>query len=150
MTNNWKIGFFGLLALIIIGANVFVWYQFFYKPGLPLPSPTASPAISVPSPTSAIDESNLIKQAIFKLTGLDETKAGININKKTDKHATGNIKEFAAVGGAYWLAAKSGAAGWVGVYAGQAQPKCSEIAPYDFPLAWVPDCLDASGQVVSR
>lgn len=112
----------------------------------PIPEVSPSPA---PSPSPA-DETVLIKQAVYKLTGLNETKAEVTINKNTGQFATGNIKEFEAVGGAYWIAAKSGAAGWVGVYAGQATPKCSEIAPYNFPKDMVPECLDAGGNVVSR
>jgi len=159
----WKIGFFGLLAIIVILANIFAWY-FFVKgkeaptPSL-LPSPTPqiispvtatpTPQVPVSSPTLTVDDTNLIKQAIFKLTGLDQTKAEVSINKNTGAHAKGNIKEFEAVGGAYWIAAKT-PEGWVGVYAGQANPKCSDIAPYNFPKDMVPECLNESGTVVER
>ena len=165
--NYWKVGFFVLLFLLIIVANIFAWY-FFVKSKAPTPTPspagfestpptatiipTSTPKetiLPLPTPTPKVDETGLIKQAIFKLTGLDATKAEVTINKNTGKHATGGIKEFEAVGGAYWLAAKTGET-WVGVYAGQAQPTCSQIAPYNFPKEMVPECLDASGKVVSR
>ena len=162
--NFWKIGFFGLLVIIVILANIFAWY--FFVRGkeettslLTAPSPTpqtvtevtATPTLqaAIFSLTPTIDETNLIKQAIFKLTGLNETKAEITINKNTGTHAKGNIKEFEAVGGAYWLAAKT-ESGWIGVYAGQATPKCSDIAPYNFPKDMVPECLNESGTVVER
>lgn len=153
----WKIGFLGLLAAVLIGANIFAWYYFVQSRApiqAPTPSPLSPPVVTIvptssPAPPVGGDETNLIKQAIFKLTGLDETKAEVSINKNTGKHAKGNIKEFEAVGGAYWLAAKVGDT-WIGVYAGQAHPECSEIAPYNFPKEMVLECLDNTGKVVPR
>lgn len=161
MRNWWKTGFFTLLVLVIIGANIFAWY-FLVKgktsppAGGPVSSPTPIATIkptvaSTPAPTPPVggDETALIKQAVYKKTGLNETTAEVTINKNTGKHATGNIKEYEAVGGAYWLAAKT-STGWVCVYDGQSQPTCEQIAPYNFPKDMVPECLDASGNVISR
>ncbi len=148
---SWKTGFFSLLALIIIGASVFAWNYFNSRKNStsvsasPLPSAEASNI----SPSPIANETQQIEEAVFKLTGLDPTKAEITINENTGQHATGNIKEFEAVGGAYWIAAKVGKQ-WVGVYAGQSQPKCSEIAPYNFPRDMVPECLDKSNKVMAR
>lgn len=117
-----------------------------------IPSPQPTPTIKVEptiTPTPTVDESELIKEAIFKKTGLDATKAEVTINKNTGQYATGNIKEFEAVGGAYWLAAKTDE-GWVGVYDGQAQPTCEQIDIYNFPKDMVPECLDENGEVVKR
>ncbi|TSC54283.1 MAG: hypothetical protein LiPW16_78 [Microgenomates group bacterium LiPW_16] len=121
-TNWWKIGFLVLFALLIIGANIFAWYFFFKgKEQTLTPSPTPQPIETVipilSSPTPKIDDESLIKEAIFKLTGLDATKAEVTIN---------------------------------GVYAGQATPKCSEIAPYNFPKDMVPECLDAANKLIKR
>jgi hypothetical protein len=117
---------------------------------VPNPQPTPTPEIiQKATPTPTINESELIKQAVFKKTGLNETQAEVNINKNTGEFATGNIKEFEAVGGAYWLAAKT-EDGWVCVYDGQAQPTCTQIAPYNFPKDMVPECLDKNGKVVKR
>ena len=157
MKNGWKIGFFTLLALVLIGANVFVWF-FWGKdmisktPLTPTPTPaviletTATPTVEGINPAQ---EAELIKQAVFKKTGLTANQAEVSINKNTGQHATGNIKEFEAVSGAYWLAAKT-ENGWVGVYDGQAQPTCEQIAPYNFPKDMVPECLDKNGKVVKR
>lgn len=167
--NFWKIGFFVLLILFIVGGSIFTWY-FLVKSktptstpppaGGPVSSPTPTVTIKptvVLTPTPTVDEtllispetSLLIKQAVYKKTGLDETKAEVTINKNTGTHATGGIKEFEAVGGAYWLAAKT-STGWICVYDGQSQPTCEEIAPYNFPKDMVPECLDANGKVVKR
>lgn len=153
MNNIWKIGFFSLLALLIIGLNVFAW--FFWGKGMILkttltPSPT--PTIKIEptvTPTPTVDETETIKQAVFKKTGLTAKQAEVIINKNTGKYATGNIKEFDAVGGAYWLAAKT-EHGWVCVYDGQAQPTCEQIAPYNFPKDMVPECLDQNGKLLKR
>jgi cytoskeletal protein RodZ len=122
----------------------------------PQPTPTPTPAVileTTATPTveeiNPAQEAELIKQAVFKKTGLTASQAEVTINKNTGQHATGNIKEFEAVGGAYWLAAKT-AEGWVCVYDGQSQPTCEQIAPYNFPKDMVPECLDKDGKVVKR
>ena len=153
MNNGWKIGFFTLLAFLIIGANVFVWF-FWGKKVIPqtktIPSPTPSPTITQKiTPTTTVDETVLIKQAVFQKTGLNASQAEVTINKNTGQYATGNIKEFEAVGGAYWLAAKT-EHGWVCVYDGQSQPTCEQIAPYNFPKDMVPECLDQNGNLLKR
>jgi len=149
--NHWKIGSLNLLAIFIIFANIVVGYFLFRQPEsepeVSLPS-TSMPTIT-PSSSPTVDETNLIKQAVFAKTGLNETKAEITINQNTGQFAKGNIKEFEAVGGAYWLAAKT-ATGWVCIYDGQANPSCSQINPYNFPKDMAPECLDASGKVVKR
>ncbi len=153
MNNNWKIGFFTLLALLIIGVNIFVWLYWdggtiSKTSSTPTPTPTTIVQPTV-APIPTVDEAEVIKQAIFKKTGLNASQAEISINKNTGQHATGNIKEFEAVGGAYWLAAKT-TEGWVCVYDGQAHPTCAQIAPYNFPKGMVAECLDESGKVVAR
>lgn len=149
--NRWEIRFLGLLAILIIGANVATGYFLFKRKTIePKVSLPPTPTL-VPSPLPTVDETNLIKQAVFAKTGLDETKAEVSIGQNTGKHAKGNIRELEAVGGAYWLAAKSAeSADWICVYDGQANPSCSQIAPYNFPKDMVPECLDASGKVVKR
>ena len=147
--NRWEVSFLGLLAILIILANIAAGYFLFRRPkGEPKVSLPLSPTLA-PSPFPTIDETTLIKQAVFSKTGLDETKAEITINQNTGQFAKGNIKEFEAVGGAYWLAAKT-PTGWLCVYDGQANPSCSQIDPYNFPKDMVPECLDANGKVIKR
>ncbi len=153
--NIWKTAFLTLFIFVLLGAvGVFAYLFGARKLSLPGKVTTPTPTISlqpspspVPSPTQ--NETDLIKAAIYTLTGLDEVKAEVIINQNTDTHAKGGIREYGAVGGAYWIAAKSDSE-WVGVYAGQAHPTCNEIASYDFPTDMVPECLDANGSVVTR
>jgi hypothetical protein len=153
--NIWKTAFLTLFIFVLLGAvGAFAYLLGAKKLSLPgkvetpapttLPQPSPSPVLS-PTP----DETDLIKAAIYALTGIDETKATVTITQNTGTHAKGGIREYGAVGGAYWIAAKSDGE-WVGVYAGQAHPTCNEIASYDFPTDMVPECLDASGKVVIR
>lgn len=114
----------------------------------PTLSLTTSPSPSV-TPTPTVNETSLIKQAVYAKTGLNESKAEVTISQNTGQHAKGSIREFEAVGGGYFLAAKTGS-GWVEVYDGQANPTCEQIAPYNFPKSMVPECLDASGRVIIR
>ena len=159
MNNNWKIGFFTLLALLIIGANVFVWF-FWGKNTLPEKNtqitPTPTPEITTnlnPTPTMEItspDEEALIRAAIYKKSGTKESEYLITISKNTGQFATGGIKpRQEGVGGAYWLAAKTGN-NWIGVYDGQAQPECEQINLYNFPKDMVPECMGKNGEVVTR
>jgi len=153
--NIWKTAFLTLFIFVLLGAvGALAYFLGAKKLSLPGKVATPTPTISlqpspspVPSPTS--NETDLIKAAIYALTGLDEVKAEVIINQNTDTHAKGGIREYGAVGGAYWIAAKSDNK-WVGVYAGQAHPTCNEIASYDFPTDMVPECLDANGNVLTR
>ena len=171
-TNNQNSAVAFLIFLIVIGLLALAFFfgmKYRQTPGGVIPTPTPE-ITNVPNPqptptpeqvsptekitptgktTPTIDESDLIKQAVFKKTGLNASQAEVSINKNTGQHATGNIKEFEAVGGAYWLAAKT-EDGWVCVYDGQAQPTCTQIAPYNFPKDMVPECLDQNGKIVKR
>ncbi len=153
--NSWKTAFLVLFIFVLLGAvGVFAYFLGARKLSLPgkvaTPTPTTSlqpPLSPIPSPMP--NETDLIKAAIYALTGLDETKVTVTITQNINTHAKGGIREYGAVGGAYWIAAKSDSE-WVGVYSGQANPTCNEIASYDFPTDMVPECLDANGSVVTR
>ncbi len=154
--NIWKTAFLILFIFVLLGAvGAFAYFLGAKKLSLPGKAPTPTPtATSLQPPTSPIlsptpNETDLIKAAIYALTGLDETKVTVTITQNTGVHAKGGIREYGAVGGAYWIAAKSDSE-WVGVHSGQANPTCNEITPYDFPTDMVPECLDADGNVVTR
>ena len=153
-SDGWKIAFFAFLILLIVGIGGVGWFLFTKSKTAILP-PTSELTVetrqttSVPTPTPPVNEEALIRQAVFTMTGLDETQAELQITQNTGTHANGTIRELEAVGGAYWLAAKS-EGNWVGVYDGQSQPTCTEIAPYNFPTVLVPQCLDAGGNVTTR
>lgn len=151
-----------LIVIIVVGLLTLGGIFFFRFGGFPkqtaptvpseivtiTPKPTPTPT-SLPSPTPIIDDSKLIKQAILGKLGLNESQAVVTISQNTGKHAKGGVREIEAVGGGYFLAAKTGE-NWVIVYDGQANPTCEQIAPYNFPVDMVPECLDTNGKVVKR
>ncbi len=153
--NSWKTAFFILFIFILLGAvGVFAYLFGAKKLSLSEETATPTPVVALQLPPSPIpsptpNETDLITAAIYTLTELDETKAVVTISENTGTYAKGGIREFGAVGGAYWIAAKLGGE-WDGVYAGQANPTCNEIAPYDFPTDMVPECLDGNGSTVTR
>jgi hypothetical protein len=75
--------------------------------------------------------------------GLSPDETDSVIAQQTEAYATGGLP------GAYFLAAKQDGV-WVIVYDGQATPACGEIAPYNFPVDMVPECLDARNNLVIR
>ena len=148
-----------IIGGLILGVGLTLAVLRFYQPPAsllptptpslsPSPSPTATPVVSA-SPTPVADQSALIKQAVYAATGLTPTQAEVAITQNTGTHAKGNIKEFDAVGGAYWLAAKT-SSGWVVAYDGQSTPLCSQVNPYNFPASMVPECFNPAGKLLTR
>lgn len=105
----------------------------------PLPTPS-------PSPQFTQDDEKAIKAAMAKkLPSTDGII--ISVTQKTSTVAKGSVS--AQGGGGYFLAAKTDN-GWIIVYDGQSNPTCAQIAPYNFPTNMVPECLNSSGNVVTR
>ena len=161
-TNNpWKVALISLVSVLAIAGISVAAYLLGKGNSLtqkseatPGPTATTKPQEAVeptvPPIELAENDPELIKQAIYELTGLDETNADITISENTGIHAKGLIKEHDAVSGAYWIAGNT-PTGWIGVYAGQANPDCDEIDPYNFPISMVPECYDQdSGKVIAR
>ena len=155
----YKIAFYTLLVGLIVAVAAYLAYLF-GKGSLSVPpkvfitpTPFATeqelPQVVETATPHAVSDDEAIKEAVYKKTGLTNLQAEVTISKNTGTHATGGIKEYEAVGGAYWIAAKVGGI-WIAVYDGQSTPECSLIAPYDFPKDMVPQCLNTSGTVVTR
>jgi hypothetical protein len=66
------------------------------------------------------------------------------IDRESSSHVRGTLP-----GGAYFLAAKETDGTWVVVYDGQTVPTCVEIEPYNFPVAYAPECVDSLGNLVT-
>lgn len=108
---------------------------------------SSSPTIAKETST---DDNTAIRNAIMEKTGIADSNLEVTVSKNTGKYAKGSIREKDAVGGAYFLAAKT-SSGWVIIYDGQAQPNCQDFTPYpDFPKDLAPECLNAQGKVVKR
>lgn len=103
------------------------------------PTATPSPEIS-PTPMSDAEQ---IKAALIEHLDVDIDPATITVSEIEDDLARGGVP------GGYFLAAKS-SGNWVIVHDGQTNPSCAVIEPYDYPVDWVPECLDQNGAVVQR
>lgn len=153
-SNPWKTAFlFMIFSFFLVGVGVAAYLlgkgALSLQKTSPSPSPTAQ-FDSSPSPSPILDETEMIQEAIYEFIGKDATEIEVIVDKNLGLHATGGVIDIGTeVGGAYWIAAKSGGE-WVGVYAGQAHPTCEQIAPYNFPVSMVSACLDGLGQVVDR
>lgn len=74
----------------------------------------------------------------------------VTISQKTDTFAKGTVStKGEETGGGYYLAFKD-KGNWYIAYDGQVNPECSQVNPFGFPVSMVPECLDASGNVVTR
>mgnify|MGYP001595779667 CR=1 FL=1 len=147
----YKTAFFGLVGIVIlalVGGAAYFFGQGKINVSI---SPTSSPeATFLGTPVPTTDDQAAIKQAVYTKFNSDATKLNVTVSKIDGKYATGGIVDVGSeVGGGYFLAAKW-QGNWVIVHDGQAQPTCAQIAPYDFPVTMVPECLNASGKVVKR
>ncbi len=134
--------------IVIVGIGAFLAGKKGISIKVSTPS-TSSPSGTLSAPTPE-DETEFIKQAVYKKLNSDETKLVVTISKIEGNYAKGGVTDVGSeVGGGYFLAAKT-QTGWVEVYDGQSNPTCSEIAPYNFPTDVVPECMDANNNLITR
>lgn len=155
-SNPWRTAFWVLFAIILISAvGLFAYFlgkgSFGFSKISSSPSPSPISQLQSPlTPAPVLDETEAIKEAIYELVGSDATEVNITVSNNIGSHATGGVVDWdSEVGGGYWIAAKTDGE-WIGVYAGQAHPTCSQIAPYNFPIDMVSECLDELGEVITR
>lgn len=121
------------------------------KPSSVTPTEVAQPSLtSVPAtPTVTPDERAAIKLAVAKKLKKGVDELDIAVSTVSGNYAKGTVREKEAVGGGYFLAAKT-ETGWVIVYDGQSQPPCSDLEKYNFPSSLAAECLNLLGKVVQR
>ncbi len=110
---------------------------------------TTTEKTAVPE-TPAVDDTALITKALVTKTGIAADVIDVTVSTKTDKLAKGLVSaKGEETGGGYFLAAKVNN-DWVIVFDGQSTPPCSSVNPYSFPASMVPECVDSSGNNVTR
>lgn len=141
---------FGLIVVLLIAVGFGAYFLgksgVSIKVSVPTATPTPSGTLSSPTPKVG-DETSLIKAAILKRLGTDESQVNVTVSKIEGDYAKGSVG--GSGGGGYFIAAKK-AGEWLIVYDGQANPSCAQIAPYNFPIDMVPECLNSNGGVVVR
>ena len=147
----WKTAFISLVGIIVLAAVGFGAYFFGQGKINVSISPTSSPeATFLGTPVPTMDNQAAIKQAVYTKFNSDASKLNVTVSKIDGNYATGGIVDVGSeVGGGYFIAAKW-QGNWVIVHDGQAHPTCAQIAPYNFPVTMVAECLNASGKVVKR
>lgn len=110
----------------------------------PLPTSTLVQQPSLePTEVTILDDLSAIKIALAEKLGEEQTGLLVTGATITGEHARGDME------GGYFLAAKVGN-DWVIVYSGQETPLCDSIAPYDFPVDMVPECMGEDNSLVDR
>lgn len=117
----------------------------------PTTAVSPSPIVTIiPSPTipqkSDLEE---IKEAFAKKYNKPVNQVEVSISKNNGTQATGGVKFAGEMGGAFWLAYKQ-AGSWIIVHDGQGTISCEAIAPYNFPSAMAPECVDKNGKLIKR
>lgn len=117
-------------------------------PSTPLPTATVSeaspaPPTETPASPTPLSDAEAIKLAVNAFIPSPVDPATITVDKIQGGLAYGGVP------GAYFIAAKDGDE-WIVIHAGQTNPPCNAINPYDFPVDWVPECLAEDGSLVDR
>ena len=148
-----------IIILLALAAGAY-WYFFLREQATTSPTTqktattaaktTTTPTETTTSEPTVVDDTALITKALVTKTGIAADVIDVTISTKTDKLAKGLVgAKGEEVGGGYFLAAKVND-NWVIVFDGQSTPPCSSVNPYNFPASMVPECLDASGNIVTR
>ena len=149
-----------LIALLIIAVGIIAWLLLSQKSSptqttdklatSSAKTETTSPTVSTPTVAPVVDDTALITKALVAKTGIAADVIDVTVSTKTDKLAKGLVSaKGEETGGGYFLAAKVND-GWVIVFDGQSTPDCASINPYNFPASMVPECVDSSGNIVTR
>ena len=147
-----------LIPISIILAGLIIGLFFYFSNSknikqapVSLPTPTISPTtILTTTPLPTADDLSAIREALAIKLGISASNLDVSISKNTTEYVKGNVKEKTSqTGGGYYLAAKVEGK-WVIVYDGQSTPTCKQLESYNFPKDMVPECLNPSGNVITR
>ena len=116
----------------------------------PPAAPTNAAPTSAAPPNPAPSDKQAIQQALAAQLGWNAADTQVTVTASDGRVAYGTVVQTGAAGGAAWFAAKDAGGKWVIVHTGQSWPLCSAIQPYNFPASYIPNCEDASGQIVDR
>jgi hypothetical protein len=109
------------------------------QPAPELPTSTSTSEVS-PTPMSDAEQ---IKAALIDHLDVAVDPTTITVSEIEDDLARGGLP------GGYFVAAKV-SDHWEIIFDGNGTPPCAVIEPYDFPIEWVPECMDQNGNGVVR
>lgn len=111
--------------------------------------PTVEPTLSSPPSVTPKPDSTGIKTAMAKKYNKSEADVNISVSKIDATHAWGTVSFAGEMGGGWFLAFKN-PDGWIIVDDGNGTISCEKIAPYNFPVDMVPECVDKNGNLIKR
>jgi hypothetical protein len=103
------------------------------------PTSTPTPELS-PTPMSDAEQ---IRAAMLEHLEVEVDPSAITVSEIENELARGGVP------GGYFIAAKVSDR-WEIIFDGNGTPPCAVINPYDFPIDWVPECIDQNGNGVVR
>lgn len=114
---------------------------------------TATPTLSAGSGQAADEKAAVtaaVKAGLVAEHGQSASSMNVTVSKIVGNFAQGGAVDPASVGGAMWLAAKTGS-GWKLVWDGNGTISCEKIEPYNFPVSMLPECWnEATGKLITR
>lgn len=91
-----------------------------------------------------------VKAGLVAEHGPSANSMNVTVSKIVGNFAQGGAVDPASVGGAMWLAAKTGS-GWKLVWDGNGTISCESTDPYNFPVSMLPECWnEATGKLITR
>lgn len=147
------------ILLMVAGAFLYSLYQDkFGNKLLNTPTPTIIPTTTVETQTptaipptqSQVSDLDLIKKAFAQKYNKTVDQVEVNISKKDETHAWGNVKFSGEMAGGWFLAFKKSTNEWIIVQDGNGTISCETIEPYNFPTDMASECVDKNGKLIQR
>ena len=138
---------------LILGLIIAMWAFYIYtqKPTvkdevIPI---TTTPVVTSSAPSiSEISKEESIKQAFAKKYNREIDEVNLNISKSDSTHVWGSVKFGDEIAGGWFLAFKESTNNWIIVQDGNGVIMCEIVAPYNFPVSMVPECVDKNGKLI--
>lgn len=132
---------------LCLGLIITVW-GFYYlnkdKNIVILPVDTVSPTPIVANNISDFDQ---IRKALADKYQKPLADVDLSISDNDGTHARGGVKFANEIAGAWILAAKVNDK-WIIVQDGNGTISCETVAPYDFPVTMVSECVNSQGKLI--
>ncbi|HWS48488.1 MAG TPA: hypothetical protein VN174_00375 [Candidatus Methanoperedens sp.] len=136
---------------LILGLIIAMWAFYLYtqKPKITTSLPPATPTTAEISeiPENVISDDDLIRQALADKYNKDLSDVTYTSSQNDGTHASGGVKFSGDIAGAWVLAAKDDGV-WKIVQDGNGVIMCEIVAPYDFPVSMVAECVDKNGKLI--
>lgn len=136
---------------LILGLIIAMWAFYIYtqkplvKTLLPPTDSKIAAVTSAPESSNSETDGAEIEAAIAKKHGLTVEDTSMVMGEITSTHASGTV--LFSDGSGWFLAAKDHGV-WVDVQDGNGTVSCESVAPYNFPVSMVPECVDKNGKLI--